>query len=104
VRKLAVGGAVLLAALFLAAVAGPGNACVGRTIQVGYFDSPEQELVANILSVFIDERTGTTVRLSRYETRDEVFDAIKRDKISLYADYSDIRRRGGVGRFRGRGG
>ncbi len=90
VRKLAVGGAVLLAALFLAAVAGPGNACVGRTIQVGYFDSPEQELVANILSVFIDERTGTTVRLSRYETRDEVFDAIKRDKISLYADYSDI--------------
>ncbi len=90
VRKLAVGGAVLLAALFLAAVAGPGNACVGRTIQVGYFDTPEQELVANILSVFIDERTGTTVRLSRYETRDEVFDAIKRDKISLYADYSDI--------------
>ncbi len=85
------------ASLFLSAVAlvgavfpADGFACVGRTITIGYYDSPDQELVANILAVFIDERTGTTVRLSRFATRDEAFEAIRRDKVSLYADYSKI--------------
>ncbi|MEK6778688.1 MAG: glycine betaine ABC transporter substrate-binding protein, partial [Candidatus Deferrimicrobiota bacterium] len=51
---------------------------------------PDQVLVANILAVFIDERTGTTVKLSRFGTRDEAFEAVRQDKISLYADYSSI--------------
>ena len=44
------------------AVAAPvrAGACVGRTLYVGYFESPDQLLVAHILAVFIDERTGTT--------------------------------------------
>lgn len=69
---------------------GTGIACVGRTIVVGYYDAPDQVMVANILAVFIDERTGTTVRLSRYGSRDEAFEAIRRDRISLFADYSGI--------------
>lgn len=87
----AAAGLLLFAvALFPAVSPGTGAACVGRTITVGYYDSPDQELVANILAVFIDERTGTTVRLSRFGNRDEAFEAIKRDKVSLYADYSRI--------------
>lgn len=86
----AVGLSLLAAALLAAFVPGTGDACVGRTITVGYYDSPDQELVANILAAFIDERTGTTVRLSRFETRDEAFEAVRRDKVSLYADYSRI--------------
>lgn len=76
----------------LAAGPGPDNgiACVGRTIVVGYFDSPDQVMVANILAVFIDERTGTTVRLTRFESRDEAFEAIRGDRISLFADYAGI--------------
>lgn len=81
------------AALLLALQAGApraGIACVGRTIVVGYYDAPDQVMVANILAVFIDERTGTTVRLSRFGTRDEAFEAIRLDRISLLADYSGI--------------
>ncbi len=83
---------VLLAAfaVFAGTTAVPVDACVGRTLYVGYFDSPDQVLVANILAVFIDERTGTTVKLSRFGTRDEAFEAVRQDKISLYADYSSI--------------
>lgn len=66
------------------------EACVGRTLYIGYFDSPDQVLVANILAVFIDERTGTTVTLRRFENRDEAFEAVRQDRISLYADYSSI--------------
>lgn len=65
-------------------------ACVGRTILVGYFDAPDQAMVANILAVFIDERTGTTVKLSRFASREEAFEAVRQDKVSLYTDYSSV--------------
>ncbi|HWS15247.1 MAG TPA: glycine betaine ABC transporter substrate-binding protein [Candidatus Methylomirabilis sp.] len=79
--------AAMAAVTFLPA---PSPACVGRTILVGYHDAPDQVLVANILAVFIDERTGTTVKLSRFHTREEAFEAIRQDKVSLYSDYSSI--------------
>jgi osmoprotectant transport system substrate-binding protein len=68
----------------------PTAACVGRTILVGYFDAPDQALVANILAVFIDERTGTTVKLSRFASREDAFEAVRQDKVSLYTDYSSV--------------
>ncbi len=89
--------ALAVAAAILAAAPGPGRACVGRTLYVGYYDAPEQVMVAHILSVFIDERTGTTVKMTRFGTRDEAFQAIRNDKVSLYADYSGIV----LGRFGG---
>ncbi len=90
---LAVAGC-LAAGIIAAGPGGPGvapaGACVGRTLYVGYYDAPEQVLVAHILAVFIDERTGTTVKLTRFASRDEAFEAIKGDRISLYTDYSGI--------------
>ncbi len=80
----------IAAAAILALSPGPGRACVGRTLYVGYYDAPEQVMVAQILSVFIDERTGTTVKTTRFGSRDEAFEAIRNDKVSLYADYSGI--------------
>lgn len=85
--------AALSAAIILslsAALAGRSDACVGRTIFIGHYDSPEQVMVASLLAVFIDERTGTTVKLTRFATRDEAFEAMKTDKISLYSDYSGV--------------
>jgi glycine betaine/choline ABC-type transport system substrate-binding protein len=73
-----------------ATLAGRSDACVGRTIFIGHYDSPDQVMVANLLAVFIDERTGTTVKLTRFATRDEAFEAMKTDKISLYSDYSGV--------------
>ncbi len=80
----------IAAALLLVLPPGPARACVGRTLYVGYYDAPEQVMVAQILSVFIDERTGTTVKMTRFGSRDDAFDAIRNDKVSLYADYSGI--------------
>lgn len=82
--------AAALAAAIAMAGAAPSGACVGRTLFIGYFDAPEQPMVANILSVFIDERTGTTVKLSRFHTRAEAFEAVRKDRVSIYADYSTV--------------
>jgi len=81
---------VLAAAVAALVFASPARSCVGRTILIGYHDAPDQVMVANLLAVFIDERTGTTVKLSRFRTREEAFEAIRNDKVSLYADYSSI--------------
>jgi glycine betaine/choline ABC-type transport system substrate-binding protein len=81
---------IVTAAVAAFAVPSPSPACVGRTILVGYHDAPDQVMVANLLAVFIDERTGTTVKLSRFQTREEAFEAIRNDRVSLYTDYSSI--------------
>jgi osmoprotectant transport system substrate-binding protein len=81
---------VMAAAVAALVLSSPARACVGRTILIGYHDAPDQVMVANILAVFIDERTGTTVKLSRFRTREEAFGAIRYDKVSLYTDYSSI--------------
>ena len=89
-RRIAAPLFVLAAAVAALVFASPAGACVGRTILIGYHDAPDQVMVANILAVFIDERTGTTVKLSRFRTREEAFEAIRLDKVSLYTDYSTI--------------
>jgi len=83
---------VVFAVAILAVVltAAPAPACVGRTLLVGYFDAPDQVMVANILAVFIDERTGTTVKLSRFASREDAFEAVRQDRISIYTDYSSV--------------
>lgn len=82
--------AAAVAAAILWAASAPVDACVGRTLYVGHYDSPDQLLVANLLSVFIDERTGTTVKLVRFTSRDDALEALKQDKVSLFVDYSGV--------------
>jgi osmoprotectant transport system substrate-binding protein len=89
-RRIATPLIVLAAAVAALVFPFPARACVGRTILIGYHDAPDQVMVANILAVFIDERTGTTVKLSRFRTREEAFEAVRNDKVSLYSDYSSI--------------
>lgn len=81
---------IALAAAFLACGAGPAAACVGRTLFVGHHDAPDQVMVAHLLAAFIDERTGTTVKLTRFAGREEAIEAIRQDKVSLYSDHSGI--------------
>lgn len=89
-KRCKISAAAALAAAIALAGAAYSHACVGRTLFIGHFDAPEQAMVANILSVFIDERTGTTVKLRRFPTRAEAFEAVRKDRVSIYADYSSV--------------
>ena len=48
--------ALIAASLLAAAAAAPAaaDACVGRTLFIGHYDTPDQAVVANLLAVFID--------------------------------------------------
>ncbi|WP_417914473.1 hypothetical protein [Candidatus Electronema sp. JM] len=52
-------GTILLTAL----AANSGQSCVGRVLNLTIDGSPEQKAVAQLMSTYINERTGTTVKL-----------------------------------------
>lgn len=54
--------------------------CVGRTLYIGALQSNEDSLMAEILSLLITERTGTTIQIRAFKTSDELYNALKSEK------------------------
>jgi glycine betaine/choline ABC-type transport system substrate-binding protein len=64
------------------------RACVGRTIYIGYYEGePEQKIISTLLTIFVDERTGTSVKMVSLKDRKQGFDYLKRNKISILVEY-----------------
>lgn len=56
------------------------NACVGRTLYLGALQSNEDSLMAEMLALLINERTGTTIQIRAFKTSDELYNALKSEK------------------------
>lgn len=59
-------------------------ACVGKTIYIGYLDTKEEEIVSNILSRLITERTGTSVKLKKYNDTNALLNAASSGEIDIF--------------------
>ena len=59
------------------------RACAGYTLSVGTDGSQSQELLAQIMSELIRQRTGTKIRLVRFKFQDELLEAAKRKEVDL---------------------
>lgn len=59
-------------------------ACVGKTIFIGHLNNIESELVGNILSKLITERTGTSVKLKKFSSSEELLQAGTNGDIDLF--------------------
>jgi glycine betaine/choline ABC-type transport system substrate-binding protein len=55
-------------------------ACVGRTLYVGTLDSPTDRVMAEMLVLLINERTGTTVKIRTFEDNNTLYKALKASK------------------------
>jgi len=64
-------------------------ACVGRTITISSLKSHNEQILAQMLSVIINERTGTTVRVEYFDTQQELYDALKTGKVSILIENTD---------------
>ncbi|MBI5787369.1 MAG: hypothetical protein HZA78_00745 [Candidatus Schekmanbacteria bacterium] len=84
----------LLTALFMfwltCGYALPVNACVGRKITIGYKAFTEQAILAELLGILIEERTGTKVTLKEIEDTMEAHKAIEENEIQLYIEYTGV--------------
>jgi len=66
------------------------EACVGRKLTIGYRDTTEQRIIAEVLAILIEERTGTKVTLKEFEDSLEAHRAIENNEIQLYIEYTGV--------------
>jgi glycine betaine/choline ABC-type transport system substrate-binding protein len=56
--------AAVSGSFFLLAAVSPGFACVGRVLNLTVSDSAEQQIIAQVMATYINQRTGTTVNVT----------------------------------------
>jgi osmoprotectant transport system substrate-binding protein len=52
-------------------------ACVGRILYVGALDTSEEKVLAQMLVLLINERTGTTVKIRYFDNNEALYNALK---------------------------
>lgn len=81
---------VLAASLVLLCVAGSAVACTGKKVVIGRTAAPQQEMLARLLMILIDKRTGTTVNEVVYETPEAAHAALLKGDVDLGLEYTGV--------------
>jgi osmoprotectant transport system substrate-binding protein len=63
--------------------AGDANACVGKTLQVGVVARSEEKMLTSLLSIMVNERTGTSIKVREFPTFRECFTALEKNDIDV---------------------
>lgn len=77
---------VLFVVLLLLLLLGTGQACVGKTLLVGVVNSPGEVLFAEMISVLVNERTGTTVKIVAFKDAGEMYGAVKKGEVGVVVE------------------
>ena len=59
------------------------DACVGRVIYIGIPASVDEQLLAEMMSLLITERTGSTVKIVPYKDSKELYEAVARGEVGI---------------------
>lgn len=86
--------------LFLLTIGGGTSfACVGKTLYMGVTQAPSEVLLAEMISVLVNERTGTTVKIVQFRDARELYNAVRKGDVGLIIENTD-RAAGIVGKGR----
>lgn len=83
-------GLAMLILLVAGVPAQPASACVGKSLVVGALDNPQQQVLAQMLSILISERTGTSVKIVPVEGHAEAHEALLRADLDMYVEYTGV--------------
>jgi glycine betaine/choline ABC-type transport system substrate-binding protein len=81
--------ALLIFAAFFILQGIQSHACVGRILNIGIVDTLNEKLLSELVSVLINERTGTTVNVKIFNSREEIYNAVKRGEIGIVVENTD---------------
>ena len=81
---------VSVAVLLVSLVVPSAFACVGKTLVVGVMSGSQQQVLANMLSVLISERTGTTVKVVPVDDHAAAHEALLRADLDMYVEYTGV--------------
>ncbi len=65
------------------------DACVGKTLYIGVTNSPNELLFAEMISVLVNERTGTTVKIVSYKDARDMYLAVKKGEVGVVIENAD---------------
>lgn len=65
------------------------NACVGKTLYIGVTNSPSEVLYAEMISVLVNERTGTAVKVVSYKDSKDMYNAMKKGEVGVLIESAD---------------
>jgi len=66
------------------------SACVGKSLVIGAMDNPQQQVLVQMVSILISERTGTTVKIVPIVGHAEAHEALLRADLDMYVEYTGI--------------
>lgn len=70
-------------------VAQLSSACVGKTIVVGVANSASEKLLADMASIMITERTGSSVKVQVFKDSKELYSAAKQGHVNVIIESTD---------------
>ncbi len=73
----------LFVVALLLAVVNHSSACVGRTLHLGISNAATERLLAEIVSLLVTERTGSTVQIDVYKDSTELYNAVKQGNVNV---------------------
>lgn len=75
--------ALLVVSLMMVFFSAQADACVGKLLHIGVLNSSEGQVLSEILSTLITERTGTNVSVVVYKSMQELYDAMQAKKVDM---------------------
>jgi glycine betaine/choline ABC-type transport system substrate-binding protein len=78
---------VFLCFIWLNLLSNPVHCCVGRLLIVAVTDSPDQVIMGEMLSVLINQRTGTTVEIVTVGDVESCHETVLNGKANIYINY-----------------
>ncbi len=76
-----------LTLLLVSFAAQPAGACVGKTLIIGADETPESRMVAQVIAILINERTGTTVKIQNFADADAVHRELSTGDVDIAMEY-----------------
>jgi glycine betaine/choline ABC-type transport system substrate-binding protein len=74
----------LFVVLTMLAVVQLSSACVGRTVHLGITGATNERLMAELASILIIERTGSTVQIDVYKDSTALYNAVKQGNVNVF--------------------
>ncbi len=81
---------LLLAFWVLLALSPAADACVGKTLVIGSKGTLQQDILAETLSILISERTGTSIKVVRFDTTAAAHEALMKAELDMYVEYTGV--------------
>ena len=83
---------LILTLAFFVVLPNPVHTCVGRLLIIAVSDSADQDIMGQMLSILINERTGTTVEFVRPGDVKRCHETVLNGKANIYINYIGIGR------------